>query len=132
MTYGPPCTFDQNWIFCTTSQNYSSNHWHMKLLLLYEGSPITISKSAKYLRVYIDDYLNFKIHVKLLYAKLSRSLGILYKVKYYLPKKSLLHLYIVLIHSHLLNCVTIWFSTYQTYTTPISKLQDRAIKLILW
>ena len=28
------------------------------------------------------------------------------------------------------SLVTIWFSTYQTYTAPISKLQDRAIKLI--
>ena len=99
--------------------------------IFYDGSPITISKSAKYLGVYIDDELNFKTHIKLLYTKLSRSLGILPKVKNYLPKKSLLHLYFALFHSHLLYCVTIWFSTYQTYTAPISKLQDRAIKLYM-
>ena len=98
--------------------------------MFYDGSPITISKSAKWLGVYIDDELNFKTHIKLLYTKLSRSLGILRKVKNYLPKKSLLHLYFALFHSHLLYCVTIWFSTYQTYAAPISKLQDRAIKLI--
>ena len=91
---------------------------------------LTISQSAKYLGVFIDDELNFKTHIKLLYTKLSRSLGILYEVKNYLPKKFLLHLYFALFHSHLLYCVTIWFCTYQTYTAPISKLQDRAMKLI--
>ena len=100
-----------------------------KINIFYDGSPITISKSAKYLGVYIDDEPNFKTHIKLLYAKLSRSLGILYKVKNHLPKKSLLHLYFTLFHPHLSYCVTIWFFTYQTYTAPISKLQDRAIKL---
>ena len=98
--------------------------------IFYDGSPITISKSAKYLGIYINDELNFKTHIKLLYTKLSQSLGILHKVKNYLPKKSLLHLYFALFHSHLLYCVTIWFSTYQTYTAPISKLQDRTVKLI--
>ena len=86
--------------------------------IFYDGSPITISKSAKYLGVYIDDERNFKTHVKLLYTKLSRSLGILHKAKNYLSKKSLLHLYFALFHSHLLYGVTIRFSTYQTYTGP--------------
>ena len=98
--------------------------------IFYDGSPITTSKSAKYLGVYIDDELNFKTHIKLLYTKLSRSLGILHKVKNYLPKKSLLYLCFALLQSHLLYCVTLWFPTYQNYTAPISKLQDRAIKLI--
>ena len=101
-----------------------------EISIFYDGSPINISKSAKYLGVYIDDELNFKTHIKLLYTKLSRLLDILCNVKNYLPKKSLLHLYFALFHSHLLNCVTICFSTYQTYTAPISKVQDRTIKLI--
>ena len=68
--------------------------------IFYDGSPITIPKLAKYLGVYIDDELNFKTHIKLVYTKLSRSLGILHKVKNYFPKKSLLHLYFALFHSH--------------------------------
>ena len=98
--------------------------------IFYDGLPITISKSAKCSGVYTDDELNFKTHIKLPYTKLSRSWGILYRVKNYLPKKSPLHLYFSQFHSYLLYCVTIWFSTYLTYTAPISKLQDRAIKLI--
>ena len=39
--------------------------------IFYDGSPITISKSAKYLGVYIDDEFNFKTHIKLLYEALS-------------------------------------------------------------
>ena len=109
---------------------FNSQSTFPEINIFYGGSPITISKSAKYLGVYIDDELNFKTHIKLLYTTLSRSLGILHKVKNYFLKKSLLHRYFALFHSHLLYCVTIWFSIYQIYTAPISKLQDRAIKLI--
>ena len=112
------------------SPKFNSPTTSPEITIFYDGSPITISKSGKYLGVYIDDELSFKTHIKLLYKKLSRSLGISHKVKNYLPRKSLLHLYFALFHSHLLYCVTMWFSTYQTYTVPISKLQDRAIKLI--
>ena len=93
--------------FLIIPPKFNSPSTSPKINIFYDGSLITISKSAKHLGVYIDDECNFKTHIKLLYTKLSRSLGILHKVKNYLPKKSLLHLYFALFHSHLLYCFTI-------------------------
>ena len=67
---------------------------------------------------------NFSIRSSLVHLAFCTKLKIIH------VRKSLLNLYFALFYSHLLYCVTIWFSTYQTYAAPISKLQDRAIKLI--
>ena len=71
--------------------------------IFYDGSPITISKSAKYLGVYIDDELNFKTRIKLLYTKLSRSLGFCTKLKII----SLRNLFFIcILHYSTLTCYT--------------------------
>ena len=49
--------------------------------ILPNGAKISVCKSAKYLGVHIDRDLNFKHHIQLLHNKLSRTVGILYKVK---------------------------------------------------
>jgi len=50
-------------------------------------------KSAKYLGVTLDEKLNFMSHIKTLEPKIARSVGILSKLKYYLPESALLKLY---------------------------------------
>ena len=54
--------------------------------------PIFISRSAiersaslKFLGVMIDEHLTFKNHVQYISKKISRSVGILNKLKFYLP-----------------------------------------------
>ena len=49
---------------------------------------------AKYLGILFDNRLNF------LEVKIARSVGILNKLKYFLPNSALLKLYYALIHSH--------------------------------
>ena len=51
--------------------------------------------------VIIDNTLNFKEHTQKLEVKVSRSVGILRKLKFYLPESALLKLYHSLVHSHL-------------------------------
>ena len=52
-----------------------------------------VVSSAKYLGVFIDDKLNFQEHIKHLEKKVLRSMGILSKLKNYLPTHALLKLY---------------------------------------
>ena len=73
----------------------------------------------------IDDNL-----INLLYSKLSRTLGVMFKVKHYLPKTYLLLLYNTLFHPHLIYCISAWSSTFSTYLNPLQTLQNKAIKLI--
>ena len=55
---------------------------------------------AKYFGIIFDNRLNFHEHIKIFEAKIARSVGILNKLKYFLPSSALLKLHYALIHSH--------------------------------
>ena len=59
---------------------------------------IKVISSAKYLGVFIDDKLNFQEHINHLEKKVLRSVGILSKLKNYLPKHALFKPYYTLVH----------------------------------
>ena len=103
---------------------------YQNLTILFDGFKINLSKSVKYLGVQIDDNLTFKTQINFLYSKLSRTLGVMFKVKHYLPKTYLLLLYNTLFHPHLICCIFAWSSTFCTYLNPLQTLQNKAIKLI--
>ena len=77
--------------------------------------PITIVKNAKYLGVTFDESLSFDCHIKNLIKKLSRSVGILAKVKPFLNTKALLNLYYAIFHSHQQYGLITWSSTFKSY-----------------
>ena len=56
---------------------------------------------AKYLGVLLEVTLTLSDHFKVLENNVSRSVGILSKLKYFLPQDALLKCYYTLIHSHL-------------------------------
>jgi len=60
------------------------------------NSQITETSSMKFLGVTLDKHITFKYHVDNIAKKLSRSVGILYKLSHYLPLKILKKLY----HTH--------------------------------
>ena len=103
---------------------------YQNLTILFDCFKINLSKSVKYLGVQIDDNLTFKTHYNFLYSKLSRTLGVMFKVKHYLRKTYLLLLYNTLFRPHLIYCISAWSSTVSTYLNPLQTLQNKAIKLI--
>ena len=73
--------------------------------------------------------LNFDIHPKLVERKIVYAVGILNKLKCYLPKKILLQLYHALIYPHLLYAIHKRGSTYKSYLHKISILQNKAVRI---
>ena len=86
--------------------------------------------NTKFLGVFIDQNLSFKAHVNYLRTKISKSIGILYKLNKYLPTHILQKLYFTLVHPYFLYCLETWFSTYNNTTKPLIILQKRAIRAI--
>ena len=72
----------------------------------------------------------WKTHVNVTAAKISKSVGLLYKAKYYLPSKSLLTLYYALFYPYLTYCNFIWASSNVTNQPQIYLLQKRAFRAI--
>ena len=63
---------------------------------------IQVSHTVKYLGIFLDDRLSFKTHIDFLVPKISRSVGIMIKLRPYLPTETLTALYYALGHSHIL------------------------------
>ena len=91
---------------------------------------ISKEKSAKYSGVIIDTNLDFSDYIKAVELKISWTVGILYKLKFVLPSKSLVTLYYSFIHSHLLYGQVVWGSTFPTYINRLAALQNKAIRVI--
>ena len=87
-------------------------------------------KSARFLGVLIDNKLTWTMQIKHVQSKISRSISIMYKVKYLLDTQALLTLYNSLILPYLNYCVEAWGDTYPTNLSRITKLQKRAIRIV--
>jgi len=62
--------------------------------------------------------------------KLSRSIGVLYRLKQFLPKYAMRQLYYTLTLPHIEYCNIVWGRTSDVHLNPIKILQKRAIRII--
>jgi hypothetical protein len=88
--------------------------------------------SIKYLGIIIDHYLNCKEHVSQLSKKISRSIGILSKLRHFAPIKILLQIYYSIIYPFLSYGVIIWGNTYNSNILPLVTLQKKALQIITY
>ena len=76
----------------------------------------------------MDDHLSFKSHINHLENEISRSVGVIAKLSYFLPCNILITLYYTLNQSHLLYALPIWASTYKTYLLKLKKTSKQSLK----
>ena len=63
-------------------------------------------------------------------TKVSHAIGIISKIKPFLPAKTFISLYYSLLQPHLLYGIVIWASTFDSYKQRLRALQNRAIRII--
>ena len=84
----------------------------------------------KYLGLILDDKLSWKEHISFLSNKLSRALGMLFKIRHFIKKQTIL----ILIHSifltHIRYGILCWGRADKTAVKPIEILLNRAIRCI--
>ena len=80
---------------------------------------------VNFLGVYVDELLNWDSHCKHLILSISRSIGILNKLRYDLCRKTLLLLYNSLILSKLSYCNIMWGTTCKRNIDSIFILQKK-------
>ena len=86
---------------------------------------------AKFLGVFIDSKLKFDIHVNYISDKISKSNGIIYKLRHLkMPSKVLKQLYYSLIYSYLNYNICTYAATFQTHINRLLLLQKKAIRNI--
>ena len=82
-------------------------------------------KSVKYLRMIVDDTFTWDEHVHYISTKISKTIGIIKRVRTFQPQHSLLTLYRTLTEPYLRYCNTVWG---QCKDTLKEKLQCYRIK----
>ena len=76
--------------------------------LVISGTPIERVYESKFLGVIIDESLNWTRHIRTVEAKMARYIGIMYKIKKYLPIEARLQIYHSLVQSHVNYCSLVW------------------------
>ena len=107
-----------------------SNRRTMNIDIRLNDRPVVRKSSVKYLGVVIDDELKFGEHTREICTKVSRSVGVIYRIRDFLPQAVLVRLYYNLIYPYLFYCNSIWGGTYATHLKNLVVLQKRSIRLI--
>jgi len=76
--------------------------------------PIWKQSSLKYVGVILDDKLNWKPQIEMLVTQLSKSCGMLFKLKHYTKTSVLKSVYFALFHSYLTSSILNWGRTNKT------------------
>ena len=84
----------------------------------------------KYLRVLLDSSLRWKYQISSLTKKISRSIGVMYKLRPFLPLKVMKNVYYSLIYSHIIYTIEVWGSALKTELDEILILQKRVTRLM--
>ena len=87
-------------------------------------------KETVFLGVILNEHLSWKPHILSVSRKVSKSIGIIYKSSFCLPKTSLRSLYYSLVYPYLSYCVSVWGSTYQSNLNRIIILQKKIMRII--
>ena len=94
------------------------------------GKRLYESVFVKYLGVLIDPYLKWNYHVDLIAPKLSRAIGMLSKLRHFVNSSTLRSVYYGIFSSIMSYASQVWGQISNKYVNRISRLQDKAIRII--
>ena len=80
--------------------------------------------------VTVDEYLPWKEHLDKECTKVSRSAGVISKLRYFLPQYTLVTLYNAIVMSHLMYCNIAWGHTFRTHVHKLQVLQKKVFRYI--
>ena len=107
-----------------------TNQCKDKVKLSIDDTEVKEVSTFKFLGITVDQNLTWKNHVDDLAKKCSRSIGILYKVKQFLPESALLSLNYTLFLSHINYGITAWSSATSVDKNRLHFLQKRALRAV--
>ena len=98
--------------------------------ILIEDYVLDVVDCVKFLGLYIDDKLKFDSHIRHICNKISKSIGIIFRIRSLIPRTLLRNLYFSIVQPYFLYCLPAFASTYHTHLDPLIKLQKRAVRAI--
>lgn len=100
------------------------------LTIKIDNNPIKRVNETKFLGVTLDEKLSWSSHIDNVCLKLSRIMGVIARVKYCIPRRSLFQLYYSLVYPHMLYSCIIWGSADLQYTNKIQIIQNKILRIL--
>ena len=91
---------------------------------------IECKEFIKYLGVITDSSLTWKYHIDNIASKISKSIGIITRLRHFVPLSTLLNIYQCLILPYITYGIIVWGQASNVYLNKILILQKRALRLI--
>ena len=98
--------------------------------LSFGNDTIQQTDSTKFLGIIIDKHLKFDEQILATSSKLSKTIGILYKLNKYMPLRIMKTLYETLILPYLTYGIEIWYSAPANYTNMLNIIQKKAVRAV--
>ena len=99
--------------------------------LFFGNQSLNQANLTKFLGVYVDEYLTWKHHISFICKQISKSVGIIFRSRFYLSSKTKVTLYYALIYPYITYCNSTWSSTYVSNLNRIFYLQKRVVRAIV-
>ena len=112
-------------IFTPNGKKYNISETEINI----NGSKIKHVKCTTFLGITIDEHLDWKVHIDNLSNKIARNVGVLNKLKHFLPVYIMKTLYSSLIASHLQYCTLLWANSHVTNIRKLQLLQNYILYL---
>ena len=97
--------------------------------LYLRGTVLNKVESTKFLGVHIDGNLSWTKHVDILCTKISKNVGVMNRLKFFLSKTTLLTLYNSLILPYLNYAILAWGNS-TSQCNKLLLLQKRAVRIL--
>ena len=108
---------------------HAKNQPKSPVAILISNKAIDEVEEVKYLGIIIDSKMTFKSHINELKIYISRSIGILYKLRPFVTTQILSSVYYGIIYPFLLYGIIIWGNAGKTTLTPILTLQNKFVRM---
>ena len=95
-----------------------------------DNNEIIRVNETKFLGIIIDSHLKWKPQIRYVASKISKNIGIISKLQYFLPKHTLKTLYFTLIYPYLHYGNIIWASNYHNNLRRLNLLQKKVLRII--
>jgi hypothetical protein len=86
----------------------------------------------KYLGILIDKNLSWKHHIDVIATKISKSVGLIAKLRHFVPRSILINIYQSLIYPYLTYGIAAWGQACKTHLDKILILQKRVIRMMFF
>ena len=108
-----------------------TRHTNLPAPLVISNTAIERKSEARFLGVIIDESLNWSRHVKTIISKMSRYVGIMYKIKKFLPLTARLQIYHSFVQSHLNFCSLVWGFSAKSNIEALFSKQKKGLRAVV-